>query len=481
MFKFHSIRSRLTVTFLGIILAVMLIIGLFLYNLLERYFLQSTLDNLTTIGKTAAVSVAGHLRDQPDPVRLSAQAESLARQSGARVIFVNQNGVVVGDSVRVGGLLGQDIERDEAFRALEGEVGSSIQISERTGQQVMQVAVPVSMEGERPLGVVFLSASLSSIYGSGDNPGILTEIRRLLYMAIFLAIVLVGGGSIILAGRFTGPLELLSRAARSMGTGKLDQQIQVDSQDEIGQLAVQFNEMASRLDYYTSKLRSFVTNVSHELRTPIASLNLLTQSLKDYEMEPGQRQEFLKDMEQELNRLGNLVSDLLELTKLDEGEMKMEPLDLKLMLEEVAGQAAPRYERHAVSLEKDLYPEPIFVQGSPTQLRQAVYNLLDNAVKYTSPGGCVKMISVKEKERVMVSIQDTGCGIPAADLPNIFERFYRVDEARSRDVGGTGLGLAIFKETINAHGGRVWVKSVEGEGTTFYFDLPIVSNNIKDN
>ncbi|MEW5783644.1 MAG: ATP-binding protein [Bacillota bacterium] len=476
MFYFHSIRSRLTVTFLLIILAVMVIISFFLYNLLERYYLQALQDNLMRSGQLAADFVVGHMREQADPVRLSSMAENFGRQSRARVLFINSGGTVVGDSVRIGGMLGQTLDRDEVTAALQGQTGSSIQYSEKTNQQVMQVAVPVREDGGEPLGAVFLAASLQEIYD------ILTAIRRFLLVATIIAAAVVGGGSIILARRLTGPLEVLTGAARDMAEGKLEQQIEISSQDEIGHLAEQFNIMAARLNFYTSNLKNFVGNVSHELRTPLTSLSLLVKSLQDYQMEPEQQQEFFNDLDSELERLIALVHDLLELTKLEEVEIQREIIALDCLIREIVKQVSPRFARQDVRLITDLPARTVQIAASALQLRQALHNLLDNALKYTSPGGWVRISLWFESESIGIKVEDTGCGIPEEDLQYIFERFYRVDRARSREMGGTGLGLAIVKATVIAHGGKIWAESQEGKGSTFYLTLPLPEDGyIKDN
>ena len=474
MFRFRSIRSRLAVTFLLTVIVVMLIVSLFLDQLLERYYIKSLEENLLRSGNLAGQFVSAYLQEEADPVRLSWLAENFGRQSRARVIFVNKKMVVLGDSVRVGGLLGQLLDREEIEAALTGESGSTIQYSELSRQKVMQVALPIYADDET-VGAVFLSASLQEI------SKIMADIRRFLLLTTLFTAVVTAVGAVILARRFSGPLELLSEAAGSMAEGRLDQQIKVQSADEIGRLARRFNHMAEQLNYHTKNLRKFVANVAHEVRTPLASLSLIIKSLKDYQMEPEQQQEFIDDLDREMDRLIALVQDLLDLTTLEGGEARFEPVDLGGMIGNLSQQVAHRFERQDIRLLTDLPVGEVFVSGSALQLRQVLQNLLDNALKSTAPGGWVKLSLGLEEKAAVIKIEDTGCGIPEKDLPFIFERFYRIDQARSREEGGTGLGLAIVRETVEAHRGKVSVESEEGKGSTFYVSLPLYEESVNNN
>ena len=467
MTRFYSIRFRLTATFLAIIMAVMVIISFFLFNTLERYYMNNLEDSLERSGLLASEFVVGHLRGQVDSVRLSALAENMSRQAQARVIFTDQQGIVVGDSIRIGGLLNQSLENELVKNALAGNLNSSIGYSERIQHQVIYLAVPVIEADNSVTGVVFLSASLEDVYR------ILDDIRRFLFLATVLAMAVVGGGSVALARRFTGPLEGLTAATRKMAEGKLDQHIEFSSGDEIGRLAEQFNIMAKRLNYYTSNLKKFAADVAHEVRTPLTTMSLLTKALKEHEMEPEQQKEFIEDLDSELDRLTALVSDLLELSKLEKNDIQPEEVMLDLLLRDVIGEYQYRFARAGLDLIDGIPMQTVKVYGAPLQLRQVISNLLDNAMNYTSAGGTVTVSLSLEETEVITKIEDTGCGIPEEDLNYIFERCFRVDRARSREEGGTGLGLAIVSEIIAKHGGKVWVESEEGVGSTFYFTLPL--------
>ncbi len=465
MTGFYTIRFKLTTIFLLIILAVMIIINLYLYSNLERYYMNNHSESLQRLGFLASEFVVGHIRGQVDYVRLSSIAENLSRQAQARIIFINQMGIVVGDSEKIGGLLNQPLDHDNVNEALLGEISSNISYSDRIQHQVMQMAVPVKDSGGDVIGVVFLSSSLEDVYQTLD------DIRRYLFFSTIWALVVVGGGSAFLARRFTNPLEELTNAARLMADGKLDQHIEFKSNDEVGRLASQFNHMANRLYYYTGNLKKFAADVAHEIKTPLTTMGLLIKALKEHDLEKEQQEEFITDLDNELERLTALVKDLLELSKLDSISLEQEDVRLDSLVNDFIQNNALRFDQAGIKLVTDIEEQPVIIKGVLSQLWQVLGNLADNALNYTQKGGTVTISLYKSGSEAIFRIDDTGCGIPEKDVPYIFERFFRVDPARSREKGGTGLGLAIVSEIIIKHGGRVWVESEEGLGSSFYFSM----------
>ena len=464
---FNSIRLRMAVTYLLLIAAVMLATGLILLNMLEKYYLSSAEENLERTGRLTAEFIASYLGDGADTVLLSNVAENFSRQINARIVIVSPQKTVVGDSLRVGGLLGTVMERKEVQEALEGGTGRSIQYSRLSDQWVLQVCIPVE-KGDTSLGAVFLSSSLKPVYQT------LTAVRRFLITSTLVSMVFAGGLVVLFAHHLTAPIKELTAAAQQMAEGKLDQKIPINSADEIGRLARQFNVMAARVKEMNQRLTRFVGDVSHELRTPLASIHVCLQSLQNYELSAEERQEFLEDINHETQRLIYLVEDLLELTRRQEISDKREVLSLKALLEEVLELTRPRVERKGLKLFTEI-PEGLpYLYISPEELKRVVFNLLDNAIKYTPDGGWLKLGVESGPEQVMVTVQDTGCGIPGEAIPYLFERFFRVDKARSRYLGGTGLGLAICKEIVERYGGSIGVlETREGVGSTFFFTLPV--------
>ncbi|NLX90214.1 MAG: cell wall metabolism sensor histidine kinase WalK [Firmicutes bacterium] len=462
----RSIRFRMTITYLLVIVAVMFATGIILLNMLEQYYLSSEEENLERTGKLAAQFIFTYLRDGADSVLLSSVAENFSRQLNARVIIVNPQYTVLGDSLRVGGYLGSRLERPEIKEALEGGIGRNIQYSTLSSQWVLQLAVPVEREGLLQ-GAVFFSTSLEPVHKT------LADVRRLLFYSTIVAMLLAGTLVVLFAHHLTGPIKDLTVAAQQMAEGNLDQKIAVSSKDEIGRLAEQFNIMAARVKDMNQRLTRFVADVSHDLRTPLASIHICLESLLNYEMKPEEQREFLQDINQETKRLIYMVEDLLDLTRRQEVADKREIISLGLLLEEVIDVTRPRLERKEQQFFTHIPTNLPFLNVSPEALKRVLFNLLDNSIKFTPSGGWIKLSAEWKDNEVAVTIEDTGCGIPQDCLPFIFERFYRVDKSRSRYLGGTGLGLAICKEIVEHYGGKICVQSQEGKGSIFCFSLPV--------
>jgi two-component system, OmpR family, sensor histidine kinase SenX3 len=224
--------------------------------------------------------------------------------------------------------------------------------------------------------------------------------------------------------------------------------------------------------------RDFVANISHELKTPVGALGLLAETLA-LEDDPEVRQRLADRIESEAQRVGRTIDDLLELSRIESGEMPhREPVPVHLVLAEAAERIRPAAEQAEIGVVVHEPSRRLAVFGDRRQLVSAVYNLLDNAVKYSDPGATVDVRATTNGREVDIAVQDRGIGIPAGDLERVFERFYRVDQARSRQTGGTGLGLAIVRHVVNNHEGSARVESRLGEGSTFTLCLPTASGPV---
>jgi two-component system phosphate regulon sensor histidine kinase PhoR len=232
----------------------------------------------------------------------------------------------------------------------------------------------------------------------------------------------------------------------------------------------------TRLRQLETARRDFVSNVSHELRTPLASLKVLVETLRDGAMDdPSAAQRFLDRIETEVDDLTHLVQEMLELSRIESGQALLYPgpISVAEVVLPPVERLRPLAERAGLTLLLDLVPDLPPVLADLKRLQQVFTNLVHNAIKFTHPGGEVRVTARVGESEVVFTVHDTGIGIPSEDLPRIFERFYKADRARTS--GGTGLGLAIAKHIVLAHGGRIWVESALGQGSAFYFTIPLAA------
>jgi two-component system, OmpR family, phosphate regulon sensor histidine kinase PhoR len=244
--------------------------------------------------------------------------------------------------------------------------------------------------------------------------------------------------------------------------------------DELSGALLLLQDLTELRDLQTTR-RELIGNISHEFRTPLAGIRALVETLRDGAIDDRDKAaDFLNRIEDEVERLAQIVAELTELSRIETGKAKLmlEPVDINPLLEEVLGQLSPQADRQQLSVHKELAAGLPPVQADKTRIRQVILNIVHNAIKFTGSGGKITVATRAHDGWVTVEVSDTGVGIARGDLPHIFERFYRGDRARSGGTG-TGMGLAIARHVVEAHGGRIWVQSQEGRGAIFSFSLPL--------
>ena len=410
--------------------------------------------------------------------------QRLASAAGARITWIAPDGHVLGESDAQPERMENHRDRPEVAAALQGATGSSLRKSATLGTYFFYVAVP------------YRGGALRLAAPAAEVDSRLYGIRSGVLAAALLAFLPAIAMALVFARYVASRLGQIIDFAEQMAAGNLRARLPHTGKGEFGVLSARLNETSEKLEFLRERLESeqnemekieqvrkdFVANVSHELRTPLASIQGYTETLLDGALyEPDHNVKFLSIIRDNAQRLTRLTADLLVLSRVEQGQQKFNfghHLVSRLLAPDL-DMMRPLAERKAIQLTLEAAPHDE-AYCDPEAVHQILTNLLDNAIKYTPDGGRVTVgARLVGKDRVEMFVRDSGIGIPQSELPRLFERFYRVDKARSRSLGGTGLGLAIVKHLTRAQGGDVRVESAPEQGSTFYFTLP--ARNLTEN
>ncbi|AGB41464.1 histidine kinase,HAMP domain-containing protein,histidine kinase [Halobacteroides halobius DSM 5150] len=473
LLKFNTISRKLLIRFVVIILVTLFILGLALAYLFQNYYYNDTEEKFIEQGKKIATLVQGSLYKGNYKETISFLRNSQRFFEG-EVWIVNSKGLVLA-TTQEKEFQGIRLNKKEIEQAFRGKIISKRGFARYFEEPVLFTAVPIVFE-ERVIGAVCVYSPLAGLSST------LKDLQWLLFYAALLAITLAFILSFTLSKRFSHPLKVMKKIAVSMAHGNFSNRVEINSNDEIGQLASSFNYLADKLEKTIDSLqkkerlqRRFVADVSHELRTPLTSIHGFIKALKNgvYESKADQ-QEYYAIISEEVKRLIRLVNDLLDLSRLELGQIRLEqePLNMKEIIKGVIKNLELNLAKKNLTINLNTSQEIPLVLADRDRIEQVLINLLSNAIDFTPQGERIKIDFLVEPNRVKILVEDTGPGIPKEELNDIWNRFHKVDKARTTSKGGTGLGLAIVKEIIDRHDGQVWVDSKEGVGSRFGFSLP---------
>jgi two-component system, OmpR family, sensor kinase len=454
-----TIRTRLTLWYSGLLTLTLVVFGFALIAVLNWAWIEQTQASLMKVATQAVEQIEltgeGRLRVR----RLPDMTESV----GYATFFVqiwDADGRIVD---KTNPNFTQPLDKD-ALRSPERR-WSDVMINDK---HFYVLTNPIyTSDGERP-GSIQVGTRLDQIDAATNR--LIRIMIGIGAVAIILSLLI---GSVI-AGRTLQPIDTIAQAAaRITAADDLSRRIPYNGpNDELGMLTVTFNATLERLERLFKSQRRFVADVSHELRTPLTTLQGNLDLIRRF----GTDEQAMDAMRSEISRMTRLVSDLLLLARADSGNlpMKKELIDLDTQVLEVYREGRILGPQHEIRIEKIV---PARVNADPDRIKQLLLNLVTNAIKYTPTGGTVTLTMEVRNGYAFVSVTDTGIGIPKADLEMIFERFYRVDKARSREAGGTGLGLSIAQWIAKSHGGAITAESTEGKGSTFTLQLPVLDTD----
>lgn len=402
--------------------------------------------------------------DDLSPAKVEQAVNSLDDLRTTRTVVTDDSGLAVYDSASAATAVSKLVLFPEIVTALRGN--DVVYCAYADGAIESRAAIPLTRSGQL-LGTVYLME-----YDTDQGAlisALQTNVLRI-SVALEAGIILI---SLLFSTAFSRRLRRILHSVRMMREGDYSHKIKLTGYDEVDQLGREFNNLAERLDASEYRRRQFVSDASHELKTPLASIKLLSDSILQNEMDVATQREFIGDIGREADRLGRLSQKLLTLTKLDSKvEDEREIVDAAQSIQKVIRMLRPLADLRGIQIDTRL-EDRCTILTMEDDLYQIVFNLTENAIKYNRDGGWVGLTLRSLEEDVELTVADNGAGIPADAMDHIFERFYRVDKARSRAAGGAGLGLSIVHDMVKRNYGTITVRARDGGGTVFTVNFPL--------
>jgi signal transduction histidine kinase len=444
----HSLRFRLLLALIAVVVVVVGTVTVLASRTTMREFQRYVERGSVLRDRRLQGMLAVHYQQNGNWNNVQPLVEQMAKTSGERIVLADENGLVLADSDHK--LIGQSVS--------PGTVGPGVMIT----------------WSDVPVGFLYVQPtpglppdSPEAIFLGSVNRWLLTGVIAAAVVAIILTAAL--------SRRILRPVEALTEAARRMEKGDLSQRVAVQTKDEIGELAHAFNSMSDGLARLEQLRRNMVTDVAHELRTPLSNIRGYLEALQDGVTQPSP--EVIGSLHDEAMLLTRLVNDLQELALAEAGQLKLvlQPTAVEQIVSQVVSVMQPTAASKGLTLQTDLQHGLPPVMADAGRVAQVLQNLANNAMSCTPAGGTITVTARlgASAAEVQLSVRDTGIGIAPEHLPYVFDRFYRVDQSRTRATGGAGLGLTIVKQLVEAHGSHVWAESTLGQGSTFAFTLPV--------
>lgn len=511
--KSISLRFRLVFWYSAIVALTLLVFGIAAYLTVSKDLYQNLDASLERVATSLDFIIRKKQKETMQPLRPAAQRRKKSRRNQQEVadsFAFFRNSTSINDTMRMSRSDSSEIDEDPVWSAVYEHIlfnpkNYYIQIADLNGQIVWRsenldtTALPLFEGTESSSGISSISvpkplnkqtqnlrlyrkktskAFITVGYSLEEIDSTLYELFNALLIGFPLVLFISTLGGFILARVSLKPIDDLARSAREITASNLSNRLpEPKTNDEVARLTYTLNEMIARLEDSFNQIKQFTADVSHELRTPLAILTGELEVALRSDKTPEEYQSLLISALEEVGRLSKVVRTLLDLSRAETGQVSIEhhTVNLSGMLEELAEDAVILAEERSISV-GSMIEANIMIDGDSVRLHQALLNIVDNAIKYTPSGGDILMRLVREGDRAILRVSDTGVGISKEHLPHIFDRFYRADQARSQDIQGNGLGLSIVKWIIEAHEGTIRAESTPGKGTMITIVLPLLEH-----
>ena len=480
-----SLFARMLVVYLLVIVMAFTLLGSIFFEVLKNQYLDTQMNLLITraeeINDWATENYYGRMSDTDFREKLYQKAEAENTVIWLVSAALGQVYLVADPEGKSDVAEEYSSESTREFLTYTQQGNAVKQVSDADASfkgAMMTVAIPLVVEGTN-VGAIIVHKEVQDV-----SIGI-SAIFRQVFVPLIISIAFASILVFILSRHIVRPIRDISFAAMELSRGNLDWRVKPTTKDEIGELAVAFNKMAEELKLQDGLRNTFIANVSHELRTPLTSVQGFIQGMLDRAIEEKDRDKYLEIVLSETRRMNTLITDLLNLAKIESGKFPIEysEFDINELLRRCLLMFEQRIEEKNIDVSVRLSEDKLNVWADEDRISQVITNLVDNAVKFTDTGGELKVWTHCVDNKVYINISDTGVGIPLEDQPYVFERFFKVDKSHSQNTPGTGIGLSIVKRIISQHGETISIQSTEGKGTTFTFTLtravPTVEHKVR--
>jgi signal transduction histidine kinase len=486
----RTIFHKMMIIFIAVLLVCFILTAILFNVALNRYVIGQRTEVLDVYGTRIVSVLEVLLENRFDPtssIIFNSMLETVAINTSSLIWIVDDQGYILLYSAIPHQFTNKLRSNDGIYQLTDPkqfavknssdpvhETGSFYGLFNDTGMQWLTVKIPfyfsdIKLNDRIFQGNVMMHTPVPEIKKTGTT--ILNLIIPAVFLSLFISIILV----YFLSKRITNPLKEMTLAARRISSGEWQNKLSFSGNDEVAVLAESFNHMVETLENLEKMRRDFIANISHELRTPMTSINGFIEGILDGTIPVEKQKDYLNIVKDEVKRLQRLVSDLLDIARMEAGELKMNvsPFDICEVIRIGVIYLQNELEDKSLNFRANFEREAMFVLADKDAIQRVVINLLHNAVKFTPEGGNISVTVSEAKGKAEISVSDSGEGIPEEDLPYVFDRFHKADKSRGKDKTGVGLGLYIVKNIIKAHNEYITVRSKKGEGTTFTFHLTL--------